>query len=95
MTIIDFQKAKQDREPHTSGEAVCVFCQHKWQAVAPVGTTDLECPECQRNGGVWLFHFMPAEGDMFVCNCGNFLFILQSTGRKLCVGCGVFSDWGG
>jgi Zn finger protein HypA/HybF involved in hydrogenase expression len=91
--IIDFAKAKLERDPHTSGEAICLHCRHTWQAVAPVAVFDLECPECRTMQGVWNYHLMPANGDVFVCNCGNNLFILQSNGRKMCPACGTYSDW--
>jgi len=31
-------------------EAVCFYCTKKWVAVAPVGTTELECPQCGKMG---------------------------------------------
>jgi hypothetical protein len=36
--------------PHFVHEAVCFYCRKKWVAVAPVGTQELECPECGKMG---------------------------------------------
>jgi len=36
--------------PHLVHEAVCFYCTKMWVAVAPVGTTELECPQCGKMG---------------------------------------------
>lgn len=36
--------------PHFVHEAVCFYCTKMWVAVAPVGTTELECPQCGKMG---------------------------------------------
>jgi hypothetical protein len=28
------------------GLVICLDCEHTWRAVRPVGTINLECPEC-------------------------------------------------
>ena len=39
-----------DSDPHFVHEAYCFYCTHKWVAVAPVGTSELECPQCGKMG---------------------------------------------
>jgi len=81
------------KDPHGAGEAFCLGCNHKWVAVAPVGTTQLECPECHTMKGHWKFEFYPSE-EQFVreCNCGNQLFYLTPEGH-LCANCGIYQEY--
>ena len=82
-------------EPHLSGEAVCTGCGHEWVAVAPVGMTQLECPECGSSKGLFKHPFGPAEGELsYECSCGSDLFFIkktkhQASGAVYCRGCGV------
>ena len=77
------------KDPHGQGEAFCYQCNHTWQAVAPIGTTQLECPECHTMKGLWKFPFAPNEGqEVWQCNCGNQLFYLTPDG-PLCANCGI------
>lgn len=41
--------------PHEVFEAMCVFCHHRWIAVAPEETLlkNLECGGCNKCGGVF------------------------------------------
>ena len=75
------------------GPAFCIGCDHTWQAVAPAGTTELECPSCRTMKGKWKFEFMPS-GDQMVrqCNCGNQLFYLTPDGH-LCANCGIYQRY--
>lgn len=76
----------QREEPHLSGMASCMACQHRWVAVAPVGTVFMECPECSR-----MFGHMVApverDGDHWTCDCGNDLFRVSRDGMY-CPRCG-------
>ena len=84
--VFDFAKAKQEREPHLSGKALCLNCKNQWQAVAPVGTLDLECPNCSLPQG----RFMGLVEDPdphWTCNCGNQFFHITQK-RIYCVSCG-------
>lgn len=72
MTVVSFAAAKAEREPHWTGTARCIGCQHEWQAVAPMGTFDLECPSCHLMKGHPKHPFGAQPGDLlFLCNCGS------------------------
>lgn len=75
--------------PHAEGAARCLACQHEWRAVAPIGTTDLECPECGTVRGVWKYNFQPAGGEVWQCDCGASYFLLTRIGAPMCSGCGL------
>jgi DNA-directed RNA polymerase subunit RPC12/RpoP len=85
------------REPTAEGTAVCLACKHEWHAVAPTGTTDLECPACGLVRGQWRYPFSAAPGEhIFRCTlCGseNFFVRAEKNGTTTinCVGCGVDS----
>jgi hypothetical protein len=82
-----------DHRPHGAGEAVCSHCKHVWEAVAPIGATQLECPECHTLKGLWKAPFAVAEGDLlYVCNCGGDLFFILPDGYHMCRECGVVGD---
>lgn len=87
--VVEFQRPGQ----WAHGEAFCLGCGHTWQAVAPTGTTQLECPACQSIKGHWKFEFMPAVGELVrECNCGNQLFYLTPEGH-MCANCGVYQEY--
>lgn len=66
--VIEF---KPKGEPHLSGEAVCIGCRHAWEATAPVGTDNLECPSCGSMKGLFRYPVSADVGDsLFVCQCG-------------------------
>lgn len=88
--IVDFSKAKQEREPHATGEAFCVMCNHTWVAVVPhTGDPDqrFECPSCHCMAGRFKFEFGPTEGQLYTCNCGNQLFNITDKYRLYCPRC--------
>lgn len=86
LTVVPFEPKPG---PHIAGEAVCLRCRYQWVAVAPTGTTHLECPSC---GTVWGMYRSPVEpkaGDVvWRCDCGCELFALMMSG-PLCIQCGV------
>lgn len=85
--IVPFKKGT---DPHGTGDAFCFQCKHEWIAVAPVGTTQLECPECKTLKGLWRFPFKPPVGTMLrVCDCSNDLFYITPEGH-LCTNCGTY-----
>lgn len=57
-----------DKKPHLYGTAICLHCNHTWEAVAPIGATEYECPECG------LFKGVPQglciSEVIAQCNCG-------------------------
>lgn len=90
--VVEFRRPEEiDR--HASGEAFCLHCRHEWIAVATLGTTQLECPECRTMKGKWRFEFKPAPGSLVrECSCGNQLFYLTPDGH-LCANCGTYQRY--
>lgn len=84
--IVEFKKP-EPRAPHMSGEAVCMACSHEWVAVAPVGSTLLECPNCRTEKGRMIYAGMPASGHIWKCACGCDLFRITTT-QAICINCG-------
>lgn len=81
--------------PHGSGPAHCLQCGHHWSAMAPVGTTWLDCPECGSGKGIFTYPFLAAEGDsVWTCpTCGSQVFYITPEAFH-CYQCGkaqVFS----
>jgi hypothetical protein len=89
--VIQLRKPVEDQ--HGSGDAFCIACKHEWLAVAPTGTTQLECPECQTMKGRFKFEYAPSVGQMVrECNCGNQYFYLTPDGH-LCANCGIYQSY--
>jgi ribosomal protein S27E len=93
--IIDFGKARKERERHVSGELYCRGCNHEWTAVWEPGTTEFECPECKSMRGRNKFNVSPAPGtEVWSCvHCDNQLFTLLKD-RVHCSGCGQQWSYG-
>jgi len=97
MSVIDFQQAKQQRQPHWCGEVRCLGCGNEWEGVGPVGSiSDLECPSCKLHKGVVKNLFGPDEGDAVLqcTDCGADVVTVykrKNSGLKVarCVGCGL------
>ena len=90
MTVLQF-KNKEKTEPHLSGNAQCVGCGHKWVAVVPVGTVELECPECKLNKGRMRNLCLPEENEkIWKCDCGCELFVVVEGKGYLCSLCGIY-----
>lgn len=86
--IIQFPN-REEETPHLTGEAKCLGCKHEWQAVAPVGTDQLECPKCQTMQGIFMYPISPREDiEVWVCDCGCPLYWIVADGF-LCYRCGV------
>lgn len=85
--IVNLQEHKEASSPHMSGEAVCFNCKHQWQAVAPVGVLELECPSCGTLRGVWNHTVWPSEQEVWMCNCGAYHFALTKQAAH-CLACG-------
>lgn len=77
-------------DPHLQGKARCVACKHEWQAVAPHGTTWLECPECHIFRGRFVGQCERDEPHWH-CNCGNDLFYATARGFY-CPNCGEWQS---
>lgn len=76
-----------DARPHLSGPAWCIECGHKWEIVAPIGLTVIECPKCGGHKGA-RFAMVQKEGPHWECNCGNGLFFIRDAGTY-CPNCGA------
>ena len=93
MSIIDLAAAKQERQPHWTGEAYCTGCRHIWAAVAPVSTNWIECPSCRLPKGTPRYPFSASDGDLLLqCEpCGgDALYAYKRSGNFFvkCMGCG-------
>lgn len=86
--VIDLTKTREENRPHLEGRAICGACKHEWHAVAPAGTTELECPKCFTMMGLFKTDVTPHGGVIWQCKCGNDLFYLTPDGA-LCRRCGV------
>ena len=85
--VYDFEKERVSREPHMSGPATCLECGHEWQAVAPVGTYQMECPECGLFKGVYsgLCQGGPEDTHYLMCsNCEYAVFNISPSGIWCC-----------
>jgi Zn finger protein HypA/HybF involved in hydrogenase expression len=79
MTRILLFKIPDKEDPHVSGKARCMTCQHEWVAVAPIGTDWLECPKCGGMKGFFKFQ-CEQEGEHWRCKCGSWLFAITQNG---------------
>lgn len=78
-------------DPHSSGFAKCLDCKHEWAAVAPAGTTWLECPSCGLVRGRFKFQHERPGLAHWECSCGNDLFHVTTDGYY-CPNCGVWAQ---
>ena len=92
--VIDFLKSATHEESETCGrgEAFCLACASEWEAVAPVGTVELECPECHTHKGRFKFAYSAPEAHVWMCNCGNQLFNITPDGT-FCPNCGTYQNF--
>ena len=88
MNVVSLAEAKAAREAHIQGEAFCMGCNHNWRGVWPLGTTELECPECKRMMGRSTYEVSPQPNSkVYECHCGNQLFHILAD-RIHCPNCG-------
>lgn len=86
-----------DYRPHVRGEAACLDCHHKWEAVTESPPEDvspdiwLECPRCERMRGRYVMPFTAEAGTM-QCDCGNTLFTVHRMG-PFCPNCGIWHEF--
>ena len=85
--IISLSEYKEENTPHITGPAKCLCCKHEWQAVAPVGTDFLECPECHTMKGVYYSPVLYGS-DVWTCHCGCDLFRIHPEKGVYCPMCG-------
>lgn len=76
-----------DYKPHIEGKAKCLSCDHEWVFCAPVGTVELECPECKTLKGVSVGCASPEI--VLACDyCDNQHFYIQPDLIAICARCG-------
>lgn len=90
--IVSFERTRADRSPHLSGRARCLHCGHEWVAVAPVGTTILECPSCRLCKGAYQGLVAPSSSHVWICSCKCDTFWLTPEGA-FCQLCGDIQNW--
>lgn len=74
---------------HVCTPVLCLACGHKWQGVAPVGTTGFVCPECTTDRGVSVAHCLPEDGCVWTHRCGCHAFAFSSQYKSwMCLSCG-------
>lgn len=79
------------KQPHLSGEALCLHCQHEWIAVSPIGTLALECPGCKLVKGVYKGLCTPDI--LWECQCGCKHFFISEE-AAMCCHCGIEQNFG-
>lgn len=83
----------RSRQPHMTGHAVCLNCQHAWQAVSEIGCTQMECPDCGLMKGVYRNLALPLDKPLWQCQCGCQMFYITAT-HAYCGLCGVAQEFG-
>lgn len=93
--VVSLADKKGDGGPWLNGEATCLACKAKWVVVAPVGTYNLECPQCSTTMGVLKHPVGTMDSEMiWICPCGSDVFqIVAGMDRKFkrmsCLKCGM------
>ncbi len=77
-----------EHRPHITGEARCLSCKHAWQAVAPIGTSWMDCPKCEHHTATWYAKTMK-DGEHLECNCGCIVFHISDIYQIYCAFCGL------
>lgn len=90
--VVDFGRAKVEREPHTTGPCQCLGCGHQWIGVIPVGIDVVDCPECRTPKGVRGSLVINHAEEHWTCKCGSQMFHLISSGAY-CPNCGRAWGW--
>lgn len=82
------KSASQDDGKHLSGPARCIECRHEWEAVAPVGTYELQCPQCSSMKGIFVWSVDEDGLDRWICHCGADAFMVLRD-AIMCYRCGT------
>lgn len=80
------------KQPHLEGEAFCIECGHKWQAVVPTGTVALDCPECKLQKGIFQGIALPTETPILHCRECDLVYFAVTENQVTCVNCGEWYD---
>jgi hypothetical protein len=74
-------------EQQLSGLAKCFGCKHEWDAIAPIGTVLMECPNCLLEKGRFYREIQRTDLLHWHCKCGCDLFYITQEGCY-CPNCG-------
>jgi hypothetical protein len=92
ISLADERDRRKPAEVHLEGPALCLVCDHRWEAVVPPGTVWLECPSCRTEKGVFTGPCYPHEGGyLWRCNCGCELFQITPSALR-CYHCGLAAE---
>lgn len=86
-SVVSLEARRIERNPHRSGQARCLNCKHTWVAVAPIGTTVLECIQCKTSQGVFI-GIATTDNQQWQCACAEFTFFIDARG-PYCAHCGI------
>lgn len=86
IVAINHKVAQESR--HLQGDAICAACKHEWVAVAPIGTVELECPNCHTWKGLFANPVAPFSEVVYECDCGGQIFFITPDGAS-CYVCGL------
>ena len=86
--VTDLNEKRKEKDPHISSPCICLSCKHEWIGVFPIGTTGLECPSCGLMRGTYKYQCSPEDGIVWVCGCGNSLFVISVSKNAICISCG-------
>jgi Zn finger protein HypA/HybF involved in hydrogenase expression len=80
----------QEKMPHQQGPTICLQCGNKGHAVAPIGTSFMECPKCGTMKEVFQYP-IERDGVHWACKCENQLFRITPDGIY-CPQCGEWQE---
>lgn len=86
--ILEFHKVQV--KPSVSGILRCFGCKHEWPGVFEPGTLEFECPACLTMKGRSKCEVVPADDEVYACQCGNNYFLITRKSGPLCVNCGHY-----
>lgn len=94
MSVIEFKKPKEqescDSHGWQTGVAICAACRYEWVAVAPVGETLIQCPNCCTEKG--RIKYAHSADTAWKCSCECDLFMITDMGT-LCINCGKYQKF--
>ena len=87
MNIVDLARAREEREPHLSGEALCEACGHEYAVVAPVGVKQpMECGKCGAEASY--LKYLVERSPIWSCNNCESTLVRVSPEGPYCARCG-------
>lgn len=92
--VIWVRKVVLDGKPKLYGTAVCRSCKHSWTHTADRDEALFDCPECQREAGIWrtMIYVAPGMNRAICNNCDGDLFSAYADRHLMCAMCGEVKD---